>query len=524
MIDTKLCMLWVSLAMAGCETATNAPAPCEGAACAPEPPEPPEPPESYCLEQIAAGQAPAGCGIFISGNRGDDANDGSRQHHVSTFARAVALARVGRGRIFVCPYGISGDAYLEEPLVRLPSGVDLIGRADCLDNSPPRDHIPPGSVARYWTEDLEPLVTVEPARPEDTGAADGISTLMDLNLRTYQSSSATVLLLPGTTVEILRSEIHGGVVAGDRDGELGATYFRRGENGWSGENGCDATSVAGEITLPTVCDGVETTGGKGGDSFVDRAGDGEDGLPAASTAGPRDGRGGAGDRGDGTCQDGHDGADGEDGQNGASGQGHGRLTEAGWIGDKAGDGTPGKPGQGGGGSGALLGGLLGCGRAGMAGPAGGSGGSGGCAGKGGTGGWNGAPSLAIAVLHGAKLTVRDTLITTTNGERGGRGGRAGRGGTGGYGVTSGRNLDLRIEPCLSGNGGKGGDGGFGGNGRGGDSIGIAYLDEGSVTLGEGVTFELGLPGRGGESDPFDAPWAAPAGSRGEAHEMFRYPE
>ncbi|KYF76338.1 hypothetical protein BE17_27000 [Sorangium cellulosum] len=42
------------------------------------------------------------------------------------------------------------------------------------------------------------------------------------------------------------------------------------------------------------------------------------------------------------------------------------------------------------------------------------------------------------------------------------------------------------------------DGGYGGPGRGGDSIGIAYLDEDQLTL-EGVTYGLGAPGKGGVS-------------------------
>ncbi|WP_437687887.1 hypothetical protein [Sorangium sp. So ce176] len=44
--------------------------------------------------------------------------------------------------------------------------------------------------------------------------------------------------------------------------------------------------------------------------------------------------------------------------------------------------------------------------------------------------------------------------------------------------------------------GPGGDGGHGGPGRGGDAIGIAYLDEDRLTV-EGVTSAMGLPGKGG---------------------------
>ncbi|HTN85055.1 MAG TPA: hypothetical protein VL242_15255, partial [Sorangium sp.] len=75
--------------------------------------------------------------------------------------------------------------------------------------------------------------------------------------------------------------------------------------------------------------------------------------------------------------------------------------------------------------------------------------------------------------------------------------------------------------CSGGNGGRGGDGGYGGPGRGGDSIGIAYLDEDQLTL-EGVTFELGPPGDGGVS------WAVNGdeirAEDGNAVETLRFPE
>ncbi|WP_437776365.1 hypothetical protein [Sorangium sp. So ce1097] len=45
-------------------------------------------------------------------------------------------------------------------------------------------------------------------------------------------------------------------------------------------------------------------------------------------------------------------------------------------------------------------------------------------------------------------------------------------------------------------GGGGGEGGYGGPGRGGDSIGVATLDEDRLTTLD-VTFTLGPPGKGG---------------------------
>ncbi|WP_437909910.1 hypothetical protein [Sorangium sp. So ce327] len=68
---------------------------------------------------------------------------------------------------------------------------------------------------------------------------------------------------------------------------------------------------------------------------------------------------------------------------------------------------------------------------------------------------------------------------------------------------------------------RGGHGGYGGPGRGGDVIGIAYLDEDQLAL-EGVTFELGLPGPGGTSWSHDGTMTT--GEDGVAVETLRFPE
>ena len=58
-------------------------------------------------------------------------------------------------------------------------------------------------------------------------------------------------------------------------------------------------------------------------------------------------------------------------------------------------------------------------------------------------------------------------------------------------------------------------------GRGGDSIGVAYLDEDQLTL-EVVTIETGQPGEGGISWNHDG--SMTAGESGEAHETLRFSE
>ncbi|WP_437898616.1 hypothetical protein [Sorangium sp. So ce124] len=103
---------------------------------------------------------------------------------------------------------------------------------------------------------------------------------------------------------------------------------------------------------------------------------------------------------------------------------------------------------------------------------------------------------------------------------GGDGGPPERGGKGGRGAPGGA-LDDGAWSCQGGNGGLGGDGGYGGPGRGGDSIGIAYLDQDQLTL-EGVTYELGPPGTGGVS--WDWSGEEIRGEDGTRVETLRFPE
>lgn len=75
--------------------------------------------------------------------------------------------------------------------------------------------------------------------------------------------------------------------------------------------------------------------------------------------------------------------------------------------------------------------------------------------------------------------------------------------------------------CQGADGGPGGPGGYGGPGRGGDSIGIAYLDKDQLEL-EGVTYELGPPGKGGTS--CDCSDEMVTGQDGNKVETLRFPE
>ncbi|CAN99444.1 hypothetical protein predicted by Glimmer/Critica [Sorangium cellulosum So ce56] len=481
--------------------------PCEGTSCVDEPP-----PESVCIEHVAADILDDGCGVFLAGNvgGGDDRNPGTKAKPVYTVERAIELARAGRGRVFLC-----NEGFIVSPF-RVPSGVDLLGGFHCLKWV--RDPFRPWTLFNRETLN-DPLVVVEPARPEDTGAADGVSTLADLHFTSW--GPIGVLAQSNTAVEILRSEIGAGGSLEAIAGEQWPQYSPPdGPDGMVGGDACSAAVVAGGPAAVNRCESGHTSiGGKGGDGQPDSAEDGGDGEPASGRDPSPSGVGGTAEQENASCYVGSDGGPGAPGTQGTPGKGIGRLTETGWEGDTGGEGTWGTPGQGGGGGGGRRGGLAVCGVASKGGAGGGSGGAGGCGGRGGRGGANGHPTIGVLALH-ARVTVRDTKITTVPGGYGGDGGPPQEGGRGGRGAPGGAPGD-ELGACYGGRGGQGGPGGYGGPGRGGDSIGIAYLDEDQLTL-EGVTIETGQPGKGGTSWNHDG--SMTVGESGEAHETLRFPQ
>ncbi|WP_437981401.1 hypothetical protein [Sorangium sp. So ce117] len=504
-----LCLL-LSPWATGCGTVpdVNDPgAPCEGTSCDDEPP-----PESVCIEHVAAGILDDGCGVFVAGNfgGGDDRNPGTKAKPVYTVAHSIELARAGRGRVFLC------NDYFEVDPITLPSGVDILGGFNCRKWVP--DSLLPRSTLKYRLFD-DALVTIEPARHEDQGAADGVSTLADLNF--HASSALGVVAQSNTVVEILRSEIRVRSGKPGSDGEKWPLYSPPdGPDGTFAAEACSAAIVAGGAAAANRCEsGLTSIGGKGGDGLPDSAGDGGDGEPASERQPSPSGIGGTAEQDNVRCYAGSDGGPGAPGTQGAPGEGIGRLTETGWEGDTGAEGSWGTPGQGGGGGGGRRGGLAMCGVASKGGAGGGSGGAGGCGGRGGRGGANGQPAIGVVALH-ARLTVRDSTITTGDGGPGGDGGPSQEGGRGGRGAFGAAQADV-FQGCMGGRGGQGGPGGYGGPGRGGDSIGVAYLDEDQLTL-EGVTFEIGQPGSGGTSWHHDGTMTT--GPSGERHETFRFPD
>ncbi|XXX94824.1 hypothetical protein WMF22_38075 [Sorangium sp. So ce204] len=492
----------------------------EKLACAPDP----EPPPDLCAGE--PGNAPAldKCGVFVS-EQGNDDSPGTKGAPVKTLQHAIGLAAHGRGhgeaptrRVYAC-----GGVF--EEAISLPQGVDLWGGRLCaggdwsyggpLDGQSALTVIAPpvgipvrvlgGENAVIATDDTTSVIFGVRAVAADASASDG-------------KSSIAMLLSPGARAIVRASEIF----AGDgKDGEPGedAPSFRAsaGVVGNNGVDACTADVALGALPVVTVCDdGIESTGGQGGDGGLETGGDGTSGLP--EPIGTPDNRGLAGGGASSMpCKDGERGADGADAERAAGAVDPGRLGLDGWVGVRGKDGARGGAGQGGGGGGGGKGrdDMNACpaGRP-QGGAAGGSGGSGGCGGKGGQGGGYGGASIAIVALQGSDLTVDDD--STVLGAKGGNGGVGGTGQWGGIGAGGGlggnKLLTDTSRGCAGGDGGDGGRGGDAGGGLGGHSLGIASVGA-AVTILPHATVSPGQAGTGGLGGN-----ATPESHSGQAHD------
>ncbi|WP_437692802.1 hypothetical protein [Sorangium sp. So ce176] len=476
----------LAIFMCGASTLTGCPYsdPCwEVEACEPDPVPPPGPCEGE------PGTAPAldECGVFVS-EHGDDDHPGTKDAPVKTLQHAIGLAAHGRAhgeaatrRVYAC-----GGEFAET--ITLPSGVDLWGARLCdggdwsyegTFGGPDHRTIiaPPGGIP------LRVLGAVEKELAGDDTASliSGVRVVAAAASAPDGKSSIAVILSTGARAVVQDSVI---IARNGKDGEPGqdAPSYRAtdGVVGNNGANACTADAAVGALPVVTVCDdGIESTGGYGGDGGLDIGGDGAPGKPAPVEVSERDGRGGVG--ADATrCEDGNDGADGADAARAAGAFGPGILSDDGWIGVRGEDGKKGGVGHGGGGGGGSKsrGSMFAC-PVGLpqSGAAGGSGGSGGCGGRGGGGGGYGGASIGIVALEGTDLTLANTEVLTGKGGQGGVGGTGQPGGVGrrgahgGVGYTGGDMWDA----CKGGTGGNGGRGGDAGGGLGGASVGIAYV-------------------------------------------------
>ncbi|WP_437893972.1 hypothetical protein [Sorangium sp. So ce124] len=481
----------------------------EVAACEPDPEPPPDPCEG------APGTTPAldKCGIFVSPSSGDNRSPGTKDAPVKTLQHAIDLAASGRGdsetptrRVYAC-----GGVF--EEAITLPSGVDLWGSRRCDDGGDPSDEwllggpnastviAPPvGIPVRVLGEDDQRAIAGDDVMSEIVGVR---AVAADASAPDGKSSIA-MIVSPGARAIVRSSEI----VAGDgEDGEPGEDADSRraadGLVGNDGAHGCTADGETGALPVVTVCgDGIESTGGYGGDGGLESGGDGAPGQPAPAENPEGKGREGLG-AGSEPCTVGRDGADGANQGRAAGAVGPGQLTEQdGWVGVRGQDGQRGAPGQGGGGGGGSKGrgDMVAC-RAGspQGGAAGGSGGSGGCGGLGGKGGGHGGASIGIVALQGSALTLEATKVFTGNGGQGGVGGTGqlgGKGRAGGRGGNHPFSDNREWRACDGGLGGNGGRGGDAGGGLGGPSCAVASVAA-HVSFGPDATLRPGVAGDGG---------------------------
>ncbi|WP_165373739.1 MULTISPECIES: hypothetical protein [Sorangium] len=464
--------------------------------------------------------------MFVS-EQGDDKNPGTKSAPVKTLEHAVGLAASGRGggeaptrRVYAC-----GGTF--EEAITLPSGVDLWGGRRCdggdwsyQGSFGGPDH--PTIIAPLGGIPLRVLGAEETALAGDnaTSVIAGVRVVAADASAPDGKSSIAVILSTGARAIVQDSVI----VAGDgKDGEPGqdAPSFRAKDGlvGNNGENACTVDAAVGAPPVVTVCDdGVESTGGYGGDGGLDAGGDGTSGQPEPAENPEGKGLGGVG--ADLTmCSDGKLGADGADAGRAGGAVGEGHLGISGWLGIRGEDGQQGGTGQAGGGGGGSKsrGHMVAC-RAGLpqGGAAGGSGGSGGCGGRGGYGGGYGGASIGIVALDGTDLTIGASDVITGKGGRGGVGGRGQLGGIGKPGGQGGLGSGGGIWPaCSGGAGGNGGRGGDAGGGLGGASVGIAYVVPNfairpGTTIVPGPAGNGGLAGNAGPEDDVgegaDGPW------------------
>ncbi|WP_437801300.1 hypothetical protein [Sorangium sp. So ce693] len=473
------------------------------------------------------------CGVFVSA-LGDDSSLGTQGAPVQTLQHAIGLAAHGRGhgegptrRVYAC-----GGSFEEK--ITLPSGVDLWGgrRCDGGDwsyegsfDGPDHPTIiaPPvgiplrvlgGNDAVIAGDDATSVIFGVRAVAADASADDG-------------KSSIAMILSQGAKAKVVSSDV---IVGDGKDGEAGKdAHTYRATDGVEGNHGasaCTADAAVGALPVVNFCDdGIESTGGYGGDGGLDGGGDGAPGKPEPAENPQGFGAAGLG-AGSEICTAGADGAPGASSGRADGAVGEGYLDIHGWVGGKGKDGMKGGAGQGGGGGGGSKsrGDMVACpvGRP-QSGAAGGSGGSGGCGGEGGRGGGYGGASIAIVALEDSELELDATKVVAGNGGNGGAGGTGQPGGVGRWGGHGGNGLtDTGMwGACDGGRGGNGGRGGDAGGGLGGAAIGIAYVVP-HLTILPGTTFEIGHPGGGGYAGNAALGDEVGRGAAGPQGQLYRF--
>ncbi len=408
--------------------------------------------------------------LFVDGDAGDDANDGSKAKPFKRITTALAkVGSTGKRRIYICGSG----TYAEH--LKMTTAANLHG----------------GFACSTWAADAAAKPKVAPTDPGYALHIDNVSaavTVSDLELAAADAASlkdgtsSIAVFANKANVTFLRAALRASNGAEGAPGEAGKQGEVTSQGGLDGNTGNGATG-GGLKQCTCSSSATVTKGGAGGTQTP-----GNSGEPNYGGMPPNNGAGGA--FGGGSCSGdslGKNGADAPAAKDATPPTGLGVLGPDGWQSSKGADATEnGKPGQGGGGGGAF-----------DATSGGGGGGCGGCGGFAGKGSSGGGASIA--------LVANDSVVTLTasvlEAKSAGAGGTAGAGGAGVAGGKPGTGL------CLGGKGGRGADGGAGAGGAGGVAGGILYKGTEPTVDGETtiVPGKEGAGGKGGKSPGNDGP-------------------
>jgi hypothetical protein len=433
--------------------------------------------------------------IFVAVT-GSDANAGTMQAPMRTVAAGLAAAQAGTKPAVYVSEGTYDGA------LTLLSGVSIYGGYS-LDHGWARS-------AAYTTKISSSAVVNGRIVAVEGQNVTASTTLDRLSLETADATSPGVSTYAMhctncTGVTLKNSHLVAGAGGPGLAGAPGAMGMS-GVNGSFGANGsCDSGAGPGGIGGALLCDGVDVSGGRGGDGGPEAASaqsgtNGGVGFNGAASGGP----GGPG------CNVGFGqscaGSPGGSGSNGspASGAGtdgpggNGGVVSAGyWLVGSGGPGLMGSHGRGGGGGGG------GGNQSGFSlddggGNGGGGGGSGGCGGRLATGGGAGGSSFGLFLEGSTGFVMSGNTIVGGTGGGGGAGGTGGPGGQPGMGANGGQICPLEVgSGGMGGNGSAGTRGGHGGGGTGGVSFGV-YRSNTTVTVA-GNDLSAGTPGHGGAS-------------------------
>jgi len=420
-------------------------------------------------------------GIFVSTDLGNDGNPGTRAAPVKTLAKALALAKDAKKRVYAC-----AEQFNEA--VTAPDGVSAYGGLDCKTG---------------WTTVIGQSKVVSTTSPtlRVRDASVGV-TFVSFDFHapkgTGVSGSSVAAVVASSKASFELCAFTADVATAGVEGDAGAF----GSLGDSGKLGQDARTIAACPDQPLGGKGgVDFSNGGSGANACDltTTGFGPKGYNASLVKDATCGLGTQFDGGSGVCGllvpgkgflTGLDkGCPATDGANGGAGKSLGAVTADGLAAAlPGGDGIIGGAGGGGGGGGA---GLLSTSAA----AGGGGGGAGGQGGGGGRGGKPGGSSVAFLSFN-SEVTLTKCDLHAGDAGNGGNGGTGSTGGDGGKGAEGGKpKTNPNERGCRGGDGARGGTGGGGGGGGGGSSIGILVV--GSKPKRTGGTVTLGTPGSGG---------------------------